>query len=117
MAEILIFGFCVVAAGKIFWDLAHLKVENPSGKYQKPSRFCQFLDRIAAPFFGRSTDKQALILQITDMAETLEESHKELRKRWPDSKDPERFEIEVMSYSMCESYTALRKLLEAIPKE
>lgn len=117
MAEILIFGFCILAAGKIFWDLAHLKVENPSGEYREPDRLCQFLDRIATLFSGRSTDKQVLISQITDMVKTLEKAHNELKKRWPDSEDPEKFEIEVMSYNLCESYTALRKLLEVIPRE
>jgi hypothetical protein len=61
MAEILIFGFCIVAAGKIFWDLAHLEVENPSGEYREPSRLRKALDWIENPFRGDAMSEEPYI--------------------------------------------------------
>jgi hypothetical protein len=57
---------------------------------------------------------QKKISKIEDLLNTIEIDRELIRGRWPDAKDPEKYQMERVAYNLSQSSFALRELLKAL---
>lgn len=61
-----------------------------------------------------ATDIREHRQKIQDLIDIIEVNREQIRGRWPDAKDPEKYQMERVAYNLSQSSLALRELLKAL---